>query len=226
MSGARRAAVLPARRAAVAGSALLVAAGLAGALWASLTAFDAIPMCGGPMPGRGWPGETASVLAMWVPMMAAMMLPSVAPRLARWGGAAMLGYAAVWTLAGLPASALAAALAAAPPDVFGAAVLVAGAFQLSPWKARLLARCRRPDGGGWRQGLRLGVQCVASCAGLTTVLLAVGMMDLGAMAAVTAAITAERLAPAGARVARAVGVVIVAMGLAMVAGGHPAGGSP
>ena len=37
-----------------------------------------------------------------------------------------------------------------------------------------------------------------------------GVMDLGAMAVVTAAITVEHLAPAGERVARALGLVIVA----------------
>jgi predicted metal-binding membrane protein len=38
-------------------------------------------------------------------------------------------------------------------------------------------------------------------------------MDLRAMAAATLAITAERLAPAGERVARVVGVLLVAAGI-------------
>ena len=42
-------------------------------------------------------------------------------------------------------------------------------------------------------------------------------MDLRVMAVVTAAITAERLAPAGARVARAIGVIVVATGLVQLA---------
>jgi hypothetical protein len=42
-------------------------------------------------------------------------------------------------------------------------------------------------------------------------------MDLGVMAAVAAAITVERLAPAGERVARAIGVVAVGAGLFMIA---------
>ena len=48
------------------------------------------------------------------------------------------------------------------------------------------------------------------------VLLVIDVMDLAAMAAVTVAITAERLAPAGARVARLVGLLTVALGLALV----------
>jgi predicted metal-binding membrane protein len=42
-------------------------------------------------------------------------------------------------------------------------------------------------------------------------------MDLRAMAGVTAAITVERVAPAGERVARAIGAVIVGAGLVLIA---------
>ena len=49
------------------------------------------------------------------------------------------------------------------------------------------------------------------------VLLVIGVMDLRAMAVVTAAVTAERLAPAGERVARVIGVVVVGAGLFLIA---------
>ena len=49
------------------------------------------------------------------------------------------------------------------------------------------------------------------------VLLVIGVMDLRAMAVVTAAITGERLAPAGERVARAIGALVVAAGLLLIA---------
>jgi predicted metal-binding membrane protein len=49
------------------------------------------------------------------------------------------------------------------------------------------------------------------------ILLVIGIMDLRAMALVTVAITVERLAPVGARVARATGVVAVAAGLLLIA---------
>ncbi len=45
------------------------------------------------------------------------------------------------------------------------------------------------------------------------ILLVIGVMDLRAMALVTAAITVERLAPAGERVARAIGAVVVGGGV-------------
>jgi predicted metal-binding membrane protein len=68
----------------------------------------------------------------------------------------------------------------------------------------------------WKQGTRLGVHCILCCAGLTSVLLVNGMMDLRAMAFVTLAITAERLAPFPDRIAQAIGVVIVIRGLWML----------
>jgi predicted metal-binding membrane protein len=49
------------------------------------------------------------------------------------------------------------------------------------------------------------------------ILLVIGVMDLRAMAVVAGAITVERLAPAGERVARAIGVVIVGIGLYLIA---------
>ena len=98
--------------------------------------------------------------------------------------------------------------------------------ELAP-KARHLACCRGGSGSAlplaakartaWRHGLRLGLDCSACCANLMLVLLVLGVMDLLAMAVVTAAITVERLAPAGLRTARAVGVIGIAAGLLLIA---------
>jgi predicted metal-binding membrane protein len=48
-------------------------------------------------------------------------------------------------------------------------------------------------------------------------LLVIGVMDLRAMVIVAAAITAERLAPAAERVARATGAVAIGAGLFLIA---------
>jgi predicted metal-binding membrane protein len=119
------------------------------------------------------------------------------------------------------------ALARAVPFAVGAVVLVAGLLQFTAWKARHLACCREAPGRGrtlpadagtaWRHGLRLGLHCSLCCAGPMTILLVIGVMDLRAMAVVAAAITVERLAPAGERVARAVGAVVVGAGLFLIA---------
>jgi hypothetical protein len=48
-------------------------------------------------------------------------------------------------------------------------------------------------------------------------LLAIGVMDLRAMVVVMAAITVERLAPAGERFAQAIGIVVIGAGLLLIA---------
>jgi predicted metal-binding membrane protein len=118
------------------------------------------------------------------------------------------------------------ALAHAVPIAIGMVVLIAGTLQFTQWKARHLARCRQAPGhsatlpatmgDAWRHGMRLGLHCGYCCANLTVILLVVGMMDLPVMAVVTAAITIERVAPAGERISRAVGVVAIGAGLLLI----------
>jgi predicted metal-binding membrane protein len=118
-------------------------------------------------------------------------------------------------------------LARAVPSAIGAIVLIAGIVQFSAWKAHHLACCRRmPDccdtrradaRTAWRYGLRLGLHCVHCCLGLTTLLLVVGVMDLRAMALVTAAISVERFARRAVQVARFIGVILVVAGLFLIA---------
>jgi Predicted metal-binding integral membrane protein len=148
-----------------------------------------------------------------------------------------VGYFFVWTVFGVVAFALGIALAAiemqlptlarAVPIAVGVIVLIAGALQFTRWKAHHLACCREvPErsrtlpaeiGTAWRLGIRLGLHCSYCCAGLTAILLVIGVMDLRVMAAVTAAITLERLAPASARVARAIGAIVILAGLFLTA---------
>ena len=190
-----------------------------------------------PMCGQTWAGAAASFVGMWTVMMVAMMLPSLVPML--WGlrpalaALAGAGYFLVWTALGLIVFAAGAAFAQAAMQVTAVAravpvsmaivVLLAGAFQFTAWKARRLAQCRHASArdlrqlasaaAAWRRGVRLGLQCSGACVGLTAILLVVGAMDLRAMAAVAAAITVERLAPAGERVAWAVGALSIVAGM-------------
>jgi predicted metal-binding membrane protein len=186
---------------------------------------------------------TAMMAAMMLPSLVPMLRHyrqavggAGAGRLGRLTVLAGAGYFLVWTAVGMAAFALGAALATvemrapalarAVPVAAGAVVLVAGALQLTAWKAHRLACCRAAPGLGrflpadagtaWRQGLRFGLNCSYCCANLTAILLALGVMDLGVTAAVTAAITAERLAPTGERVARAIGAVVVGAGLFLI----------
>jgi predicted metal-binding membrane protein len=146
------------------------------------------------------------------------------------------GYFVVWTGFGIVAYPFGVALtkiemqqpalARAVPVAIGVVVLIAGALQFTGWKARQLACCREIHACGcalstdakaaWRCGLRLGLHCCYCCAGMTTMLLVVGVMDVRVMAFVTAAITIERLAPRPARVAAGLGAVVVGLGLALI----------
>jgi predicted metal-binding membrane protein len=146
-----------------------------------------------------------------------------------------MGYFCLWTLFGMVALPLGFALAEAEmlhpalsravPTALGVIVLTAGACQFTAWKAHHLACCRESRGRtlpadagtAWRYGLRLGLHCSCCSAGLTAILLVMGVMDLRVMAVVTTAITAERLAPAGERVARAIGVIVVGAGMLLLA---------
>jgi len=174
-----------------------------------------VPMLGRYRQAVGGPGET---------------------RLGRLTVLVGVGYFFVWTVFGMAAFPLGVALAAvemqlpalarAVPIAVGVVVLIAGALQFTSWKAHHLACCRETPGHGctlpadagtaWRHGMRLGLHCSYCCAGLTAILLVIGVMDLRAMAVVTAAITAERLASTGERVARIIGAVVVGAGLFVI----------
>ncbi len=158
-------------------------------------------------------------------------------RLGRLTALVGVGYFFVWTAFGMAAFPVGVALAAvemqwpalarAVPMAAGVVVLITGALQFTAWKTHHLDCCREAPGRGrtlpadagtaWRYGLRLGLHCGYCCAGLTAILFVIGVMDLRAMAVVTAAITVERLAPAGELVARAVGAVVIGAGLFLIA---------
>lgn len=188
-----------------------------------------------------------SFLALWLAMMAAMMSPSVYPTvrlfdIARrsrlvlgerpaptW--AFVAGYLAMWSLVGLPAYAL---LAALPRGMFesrlkGLALLIGGVYQLTPWKRACLGYCcpslellgqawREGRAGAFAIGARNGAYCVGCCWGLMLVLLALGMMDPAWMVAVAAVVFVEKVVPRGAAVGRALGAVLVVFGVALALG--------
>ena len=239
---------------------LFVASAALTVVWCGrMSSMPGMPMPGGwkmsmtwmRMPGETWLHAAASFVAMWIIMMAAMMLPSLIPvlrsyrRVLRGEGESRLalltalvgvGYFFVWTVFGAALFPLGAsiaslemripALARSVPVMAGAVALIAGALQFTPWKMHHLACCRQspPCGhalpshvGAWRHGISRGIHCSYCCANLTVILLVIGVMDLRAMVLVTAAITAERLAPEGRNVARLLGVLIVGAGLFLIA---------
>jgi predicted metal-binding membrane protein len=199
--------------------------------------------------GTGTMGLTLGpFLGIWLVMMAAMMLPSVAPVAVLWtrlivGVSAgprrvvrislfLAGYLLVWTAVGTVAFAVLTGtgrlLSASPTAAkwLGAVIFVAaGAYQLTPWKDWCLRRCRSPIGSlmyyvgfkGRGRDLRVGVHhgatCAGCCWGLMILLVAVGVMNVVAMAALTAVIFAEKLWRYGKPFGQAIGVVLVAVGI-------------
>jgi predicted metal-binding membrane protein len=138
------------------------------------------------------------------------------------------GYLLVWACAGifayagmLGAETAAARFALSPTttaQIGGAIIMVAGIYQLTPLKDVCLAKCRAPIDfivTSWRDGatsalemgLLHGAYCLGCCWLLFVVLFPLGIMNVGAMAAVTLIIFAEktlpwpRLAPYAAAVA-------------------------
>jgi predicted metal-binding membrane protein len=182
----------------------------------------------------------AMMLPSLVPMLSRYrggVIETDGPRLGRLTAIVAAGYFLIWTAFGLATFPLGVALAAAAmrqpalaravPVVLGGVVLGAGLLQFTAWKARHLACCRGEHGGcgplaadagtAWRHGVRLGLHCAQCCVNLIVIRLVIGVMDLQAMAIVTAAITLERLAPGGRRTARILGAVAVAAGLLLIA---------
>jgi predicted metal-binding membrane protein len=146
-----------------------------------MSAMRGMPMPGGwtmsmawmRMPGQTWSEAAASFMGMWVVMMVAMMLPSLAPMLWRYRRAVrstgetrkawlatLLGvsYFFVWTLLGIAIYPLGVALAAVEmhlpvlartaPIAAGVVVLIAGAIQFTSFKAHHLGCCREAPGRG------------------------------------------------------------------------------
>ena len=195
--------------------ALLLA--LAAVAWWStadrMSGMDAGP--GTALGALGW------FLGVWVVMMAAMMLPSVAPTVALYAQIARrraptaplvfaLGYLAAWAAAGLLAYALFDVAKALLGDqlgwdgaghwVAGGTLIVAAAYEVTPAKDACLGHCRSPLGflsRSWSDGLSgaftMGARHGAWCLGCCWALMA-SLFALGVMSLTWMAIVAAIIA--------------------------------
>jgi len=165
-------------------------------------------------------GSAGFFLGVWVVMMGAMMLPSVAPTVALYGRMAgkrtlapvlfAAGYLVTWAAGGVVAFGLAYGGSRVLGGVLdwdragrwvaGATLVVAAVYELTPLKDACLGKCRSPLGfilGSWRGGnagaLRMGATHGAWCVGCCWALMA-SLFALGIMSVAWMAFVAGLIA--------------------------------
>jgi predicted metal-binding membrane protein len=162
----------------------------------------------------------------------AMRLRARGPHLVARIAAFVMGYLLVWTAFGLPIFGLAALeghLAGMAPQVAivaGTTILVAaGVYQLTPLQAQRLASCNlhlgahvhlpkaRGTAQDVRAGLAHGADCLGACGGCMLALVAVGLMNLPWMVAITVIVSAQKVWRHGDHLAVVVGLALVLLGI-------------
>jgi len=203
--------IFPTARTAATAAALAATAGLAAASWV----IAVRQMQGMDMGVATRLGSFASFTAVWVVMMAAMMLPGAAPAVLRRAQASggvravplFIGsYLAVWALVGAAVYALYrphGSLAA------GAVVIAAGVYELTPLKRHFRRRCR--DGAG--SGFGFGLCCAGSSIGLMLMLVALGVMSVIWMSVTAVLVLAQKLLPVRAAVDVPLALAIAGLGI-------------
>ena len=162
-------------------------------------------------------GSFGFFIAVWVAMMAAMMLPGAAPAVlkrARAGGVRAVplfvgAYLAVWALAGV------AVYAAYRPHgtlAAGAVVIAAAVYEVTPIKRHFRRRCREATGSGFRFGLC----CAGSSLGLMAMLVALGVMSITWMALIAALVLAQKLLPVRGVIDLPLALAIAGLGVLIV----------
>jgi predicted metal-binding membrane protein len=214
---------------------LAVAAGAWAVTGDRMGGMDAGP--GTELGGIGW------FAVVWVTMMAAMMLPSIAPMvlaharvqigatpafvagyLLTWGAVGTLGWALVEGVRSLDLGLL--AWDEAGPYVAGGTILAAAVYQLSAPKHRSLRRCRNPRAfvsehrrlgrvGAVRMGIEHGRVCVGSSWALMAALFALGVMSVGWMVLVAALIATEKLLPWRTVATRGIAILLAVLGITL-----------
>ncbi len=145
----------------------------------------------------------------------------------------VVGYGVIWT--GFAATAVALQLvlsqtialsmmmAVTSAVVGGGLLIAAGLYQMSPLKAACLRNCQTPlmflarnwqKGylGALRMGLSHGLYCLGCCWVLMGLLFYGGVMELRWIAGLALYVAAEKLIPAGNRLSRLTGILLVGWG--------------
>ena len=160
-------------------------------------------------------GSFAFFIALWVPMMAAMMLPGTVPavlRCARSSGrvrAVLMfvgAYLAIWAVVGVAAYAVYRPHGSAAA---GVVVIAAGLYEITPLKRRCRRQCQENSGSG----VGFGLWCVGSTIGLMAMMLALGVMSITWVAVIAVLAFAQKLWPYRAVIDVPLSLAIVGLGL-------------
>ena len=163
-------------------------------------------------------GSFGFFIAVWVAMMAAMMLPGVAPAVLRrardWSGARAVplfavSYLAVWALVGV------AVYEVDRPHgtlVAGVVTVAAGLYEFTPVKQHFRRRCRDMAGSGFGFGLC----CLGSSVGLMAMLVALGVMSIPWMAVITVVASAQKFLPPRVAIDVPVALAITGLGILII----------
>jgi len=195
--------------------ALAATLGLAAACWV----IAAWQMRGMAMGVATQLGSFAFFIAVWVAMMAAMMLPGAAPAVLRrardWSGARAVplfavSYLAVWALVGV------AVYEVDRPHgtlVAGAVTVAAGLYEFTPVKQHFRRRCRDMSGSGFGFGLC----CLGSSIGLMAMLVVLGVMSIPWMVVITVLASAQKFLPSRVAIDVPVALAITGLGILILA---------
>ena len=160
-------------------------------------------------------GSFAFFTAVWVVMMAAMMLPGAVPAVLRraraTGGARAVplfigSYLAVWVLVGIAVYAL---YRPHGPVAAGLVVIAAGVYELTPLKRHFRRLCRERSGSGFGFGLC----CAGSSIGLMAMLVALGVMSVTWMLVIAILVLAQKLLSPKAAVDVPLALAIAGLGI-------------
>jgi len=160
-------------------------------------------------------GSFVPFIAVWVVMMAAMMLPGAAPAVLRRAQASgrvravplFIGsYLATWAVVG---GAVYALYRPHGSMAAGAVTIAAGLYELTPLKRHFRRRCR----DSVRSGFGFGLCCVGSSIGLMVMLVALGVMSVTWMSVIAVLVLVQKLLPAKAAVDVPLALAIIGFGI-------------
>ena len=223
-------------------------------LWARMPAMD-MKAADSMMQMHPWmPADFVFMFFMWAIMMVGMMLPSATPMTLLYAGmvrkaerqgtpmaptaAFVSGYLAMWCLFsvgatllqwGLHEASLLSPMMMTKSHVLGGGLLIiAGLYQLTPWKNVCLDHCRSPAhflshhwrpgvGGAFRLGVEHGAFCLGCCWALMGLLFVGGVMNLLWIAGIAVFVFLEKVLPFGVYGGRLAGGGMMVMGVIVLA---------